>query len=32
MSLAAAPHFYNTDEEIDLFMAELVRRVRRAAA
>jgi kynureninase len=30
--LRIAPHFYNTDEEIDLFMDELVRRVRRAAA
>jgi kynureninase len=30
--LRVAPHFYNTDEEIDLFMDELVRRVRRAAA
>jgi kynureninase len=29
--LRIAPHFYNTDEEIDLFMDELVRRVRRAA-
>ena len=30
--LRIAPHFYNTDEEIDRFMDELVRRVRRAAA
>lgn len=29
--LRIAPHFYNTDEEIDEFMDELVRRVRRAA-
>lgn len=29
--LRIAPHFYNTDEEIDLFMHELVQRVRRAA-
>jgi selenocysteine lyase/cysteine desulfurase len=29
--LRIAPHFYNTDEEIDLFMDELVRRVREAA-
>jgi selenocysteine lyase/cysteine desulfurase len=29
--LRIAPHFYNTDEEIDLFMDELVRRVRAAA-
>jgi selenocysteine lyase/cysteine desulfurase len=29
--LRIAPHFYNTDEEIDLFMNELVRRVREAA-
>ena len=29
--LRIAPHFYNTDEEIDLFMDELVQRVRRAA-
>jgi kynureninase len=27
--LRIAPHFYNTDEEIDEFMAELVRRARR---
>ena len=26
-----APHFYNTDEEVDLFMSELVRLSRRAA-
>lgn len=30
--LRIAPHFYNTDEEVDLFMDELVTRVRRAAA
>jgi selenocysteine lyase/cysteine desulfurase len=30
--LRIAPHFYNADEEIDRFMDELVRRVRRAAA
>lgn len=30
--LRIAPHFYNTDEEVDLFMDELVRRVREAAA
>ena len=30
--LRIAPHFYNTDEEIDLFMHELVRRVREVAA
>jgi kynureninase len=30
--LRIAPHFYNTDEEIDLFMGELVRRVREVAA
>jgi kynureninase len=30
-NLRIAPHFYNTDEEVDLFMDELVRRVRRAA-
>lgn len=30
--LRIAPHFYNTDEEIDLFMDELAQRVRRAAA
>lgn len=29
--LRIAPHFYNTDEEIDLFMDELVQRTRRAA-
>jgi kynureninase len=29
--LRIAPHFYNTDEEIDQFMDELARRVRRAA-
>lgn len=29
--LRIAPHFYNTCEEIDRFMDELVRRVRRAA-
>jgi selenocysteine lyase/cysteine desulfurase len=29
--LRIAPHFYNTDEEVDRFMDELVRRVRRAA-
>lgn len=29
--LRIAPHFYNTDEEIDRFMDELVRHVRRAA-
>lgn len=31
-ALRIAPHFYNTDGEIDLFMDELVRRVRKAAA
>jgi len=30
--LRIAPHFYNTDEEVNLFMDELVRRFRRAAA
>jgi selenocysteine lyase/cysteine desulfurase len=30
--LRIAPHFYNTDEEIDLFFDELVRRARKAAA
>jgi len=30
--LRIAPHFYNTDEEIDLFMDELVRRARKIAA
>jgi kynureninase len=30
--LRIAPHFYNTDEEIDLFMDKLVQRVRRVAA
>ncbi len=29
--LRIAPHFYNTDEEIDRFMIELAQRVRRAA-
>jgi kynureninase len=29
--LRIAPHFYNTDEEVDLFMDELVRRVRKVA-
>lgn len=29
--LRIAPHFYNTDEEIDLFMGELVKRARKAA-
>ncbi|HEV2851354.1 MAG TPA: aminotransferase class V-fold PLP-dependent enzyme [Thermoanaerobaculia bacterium] len=29
--LRIAPHFYNTDEEVDLFMDELVSRVRKAA-
>jgi kynureninase len=29
--LRIAPHFYNTDEEVDQFMDELVQRVRRAA-
>jgi selenocysteine lyase/cysteine desulfurase len=29
--LRVAPHFYNSDEEIDLFMDELVQRVREAA-
>ncbi|HKV10497.1 MAG TPA: aminotransferase class V-fold PLP-dependent enzyme, partial [Thermoanaerobaculia bacterium] len=29
--LRIAPHFYNTDEEIDLFMDELVHHARRAA-
>ncbi len=29
--LRIAPHFYNTDEEVDHFMDELVRRVREAA-
>jgi selenocysteine lyase/cysteine desulfurase len=29
--LRIAPHFYNTDEEIDLFMDELIHRVRVAA-
>jgi selenocysteine lyase/cysteine desulfurase len=29
--LRIAPHFYNTDEEVDLFLDELVQRVRRAA-
>jgi len=30
--LRIAPHFYNTDEEIDQFMAALLRRARVAAA
>lgn len=30
--LRIAPHFYNTDEEVERFMDELARRVRRAAA
>jgi kynureninase len=30
--LRIAPHFYNTDEEVDRFMDELVWRVRKAAA
>ena len=30
--LRIAPHFYNTDEEIDQFMDALVRRIREAAA
>jgi selenocysteine lyase/cysteine desulfurase len=30
-ALRIAPHFYNTDEEIDRFMDELVRRAREAA-
>jgi selenocysteine lyase/cysteine desulfurase len=30
--LRIAPHFYNTDEEIDRFMHELTRRLRKAAA
>jgi kynureninase len=30
--LRIAPHFYNTDQEVDQFMDELMRRVRRAAA
>lgn len=29
--LRIAPHFYNTDEEVDRFMDEVVQRVRRAA-
>ena len=29
--LRIAPHFYNTGDEVDLFMDELARRIRRVA-